>query len=225
MKSRFKMGEEKQENNNLEKIFEFFDEVNKLKKSIRYSEVKERSHRDSTADHTWRLTLMIYIIADELKLDIDILKTLKIAIIHDLAEALTGDIDASRIANGELSKQEKNNLEKQAINKLKKMLPEKIGNEIYDLWDEYEESKSKEANFVKALDKIETMTHLMNVGWVGTTKDHYKIDIHSFFAGYADKPVKNFPELKQVLDMIKTRLKDQYEKQGFEWKEEYDDLR
>jgi len=218
------MGEENPEKNNLEKIFEFFDEVNKLKKSLRYSEIKEESHRDSTAEHTWRLTLMIYIIADELKLDIDILKALKISLVHDLAESLTGDIDAVRVANGEITKQEKNILEKEAINKLKNLLPEKIGNKIYSLWEDYEESKSKEAIFVKALDKFETMTHLMNVGWIPTTKNHYKIDVHSFFAAYANKPVKSFPELKQVLDIIKSKLKNEYEKYGFEWKQEYDNL-
>jgi len=102
---------------------------------------------------------------------------------------------------------------------LKGSLPEKIGNEIKELWEEYEYSKSKEALFVKALDKIEAYCHMIE-----TAGDFSKVDERDphVVAVYPDKDVKNFPELKLVLKELKKRMKIEFEKRGIEWKPEYD---
>ncbi|MFH1358720.1 MAG: HD domain-containing protein [archaeon] len=210
------------EKENLEKIFDFVHVIKDLKKAMRYSNIPKLEHRDSVADHSWRLAFMTFIIADELNLNIDTYKAVKIAIVHDLAEALTGDIDATLIARGDVTKEEKEKMEFEAMNKLINMLPKNIGDEVYLLWEEYENASSKEALFIKALDKIECISHIIENKWTKINHDHYKIDVYKFITGYADKQVKAFPELKEVLDVVKKRLKREFEKGNIEWKPEYD---
>ena len=159
--------------------------------------------------------MMTFMINEQLKLKIDAGRAVKIALVHDLAEAITGDIDATLIKNNKITKEEKNKLENNAMLKMKNDLPLELGDEIYNLWLEYEKGESKEARYVKAMDKIETTIHLISEG-------HEKFDDLDLIATYADKCVKSCPELKNFLKVVKEKLKEEFEKGNIEWKEEYD---
>ena len=201
---------------NLEKIFGFLHKIENLKSTLRYCKTTS-GRKESTAEHSWRLALITFIIADELKLNIDVNRSSKIVLVHDLAEPLTGDIHEISIAEGKFSKEEKNKQEIESIMNLKKTLPETIGKEILDLWHEYNDGNTKEAKFIKALDKIETLTQLAESG--------YKIyDKPEFIANYANKSVKAFPELLNMLKILKRKLKAEFDKGNIEWKPEYDSL-
>jgi len=92
--------------NNLEKVFDFLKQIEKLKSTLRYNKTTG-GRNESTADHSWRLALMVPIVADELKINADVKRSMKIALVHDLAEAITGDIDAIKISTGEVLKEQK----------------------------------------------------------------------------------------------------------------------
>jgi len=198
----------------MEKIFDFLHKIEKLKFALRFSGRPIKGRQESSAEHSWRLTLMIFVFAEELKLDINVNHAIKIALVHDLAEAVTGDIDALDIADGKVKKEEKEEMETEAMEELKRTLPEKMGADIYALWQEYEAGETREAKFVKALDKIETMTQVYEAG-------HEFYIRPDFIPSYADKTVKNFPELTEALMMVKRKLKTEYAKGNLEWKEEY----
>lgn len=161
---------------------------------------------------------MTFMIAEELKLDIDINHAVRIALVHDVAEAITGDYDSWKVEQGKFSKEDKKKLEREAMNKFRSILPAPLDQEIFDLWLEYEESQTPEAKYIKALDKIEFLSQFVESGY--TIMD----DGIDHTATYADKPVTNFPELKETLKVIKSRLKDEYKKGGWEWKKEYDEV-
>ncbi|MDD5750351.1 MAG: HD domain-containing protein [Candidatus Pacebacteria bacterium] len=198
---------------NLEKIFDFLHIVENLKSVLRYN-FTSSGRKESSAEHSWRLSLMVFLLAKELRLDADFEKCVKMALVHDLAESITGDIDAVLVAEGKASKEEKQKLESEAMEKIKASLPREMGREIYDLWKEYEDHSSKEAKFVKALDKLETLTQLVEAG-------HKTYDKPQFIANYADKAVADFPELKAALAIIKRDLKDEFARGDIPWKEEY----
>ena len=126
----------------IEKIFEFLHIVGNLKSTIRFSK-SINMPKDTSASHSWRLALMTMIVSDGLNLDIDKLQAFKLAIIHDIAESITGDIDYRRIAAGEITKEEKQRLEYLAMNQLKEILPKHMGEEIYQLFEEYENMDNK----------------------------------------------------------------------------------
>jgi len=138
----------------LEKIsgrLEFLREAEKLKDVLRSAHTSS-GRTESTAEHSWRLCLMAMVFADEL-VGLDLLKVLKMCVIHDLGEAINGDIPAvDQAAFPDKAEQERNDLLL-----LTRSLDEALRNEILALWDDYEHARSTEAKAVKALDKLETL--------------------------------------------------------------------
>ncbi|WP_020560512.1 HD domain-containing protein [Thiofilum flexile] len=132
-------------------ILEFLRGAEQLKNTLRSGNTSN-GRRESTAEHTWRLCLMILLFEDEYP-EIDILKLMKICIIHDLGEAISGDIPAvDQIAGSNKALEERKDLE-QLLQPLRSDLQEKI----LQLWDEYEQATSPEARLAKAFDKLETV--------------------------------------------------------------------
>jgi len=130
---------------------EFLREAERLKNVTRSAFTSE-GHRESVAEHTWRLCLMALVFQDSLG-ELDLAKLLKICIIHDLGEAIGGDIPApSQAALGGKADRERSDLLR-----LLAPLPEGPRAEITALWDEYEAAASPEAKVAKALDKLETI--------------------------------------------------------------------
>ncbi|MDD4901145.1 MAG: HD domain-containing protein [Patescibacteria group bacterium] len=200
--------------NDLTKIFDFLKLAGNLKKTFRYK-MADKKLKESVADHTWRLALMSFIVADELKLEIDIPRAVEIALAHDLAEAITGDIGALLIYNKTVSPKKKQELEEAAMKKLAAKIPKKAAKKIIELWREYNYGSTAEAKYIYALDKLEALTHLSEAGY----KTYNDLD---FIPIYADKAVRGFPGLKPALKILKDKLKEEYKKGEFEWKNKYD---
>ncbi|KAB0285244.1 HD domain-containing protein [Vibrio fortis] len=135
----------------LQSIIQFLHQAEKLKSTLRTAWT-ETGRQESTAEHSWRLSLLAMLLADEYP-ELDSLKILKLCIIHDLAEAVNGDIPAP------LQHQTPNKSEQEKFDLLALTSPleDSQRNEIIALWEEYEHAGSEEAKLVKALDKIETM--------------------------------------------------------------------
>ncbi len=190
-------------------LLAFFEKAGKLKKTERFTATL-RANRESTAEHSWRLSLMVLLIAHDLKLDLDIAHAVNIAIIHDLAESVTGDIDAYDMMQGIMTQKQKNINEKKALQQLTKGFS--FGSKITSLWQEYLEQKSPEARFVKALDKIESFLYLAEQGPMMYAQPE-------FHANYADAAVNNFPQLSAMLNLVKKKIKRKFCKGEIVWKE------
>jgi putative hydrolase of HD superfamily len=107
--------------------------------------------RETVAAHTWRLCLVVITLADRFP-GVDLARLLKICLIHDLGEALHGDIPAPEQAAGGKAADERTDL----LDVLAP-LPERLRREFTALWDEYEAARSPEARLAKGLDKLETI--------------------------------------------------------------------
>jgi putative hydrolase of HD superfamily len=107
---------------------------------------------ESTAEHTWRLCLMALVFGDQLP-GIDAARLLRICLVHDLAEALTGDLPAPVARDPEV----KTARERVAMDQLTRSLPERLRAGILDLWEEYEAAATPEAKLAKGFDKLETI--------------------------------------------------------------------
>jgi putative hydrolase of HD superfamily len=85
--------------------------------------------------------------------EVDFARLVKICIVHDLGEAIGGDIPAvHQIPGAGKAEQERRDLLQ-----LLEPLPQRLQDEITALWDEYEEARTPEARLAKALDKLETI--------------------------------------------------------------------
>jgi len=129
----------------------FIQEAERLKNVLRSAHTSTGRH-ESTAEHTWRLCLMAITFADKLG-TIDLAKVLKLCIVHDLGEAIHGDIPAIEQVNAD----DKSARERQDLQEISKSLPQFLQDEILGLWEDYEHAASREARIVKALDKLETI--------------------------------------------------------------------
>lgn len=110
---------------------------------------------ESIADHMHRMGVMAMLVNDP---SINREKCVKMAIVHDLAEAVVGDITP----HAGVSKEDKFTMEKNAMDGFKESLGNtETANEIVDLWHEYEDAKTPEALFVKDLDKFEMIVQAL----------------------------------------------------------------
>lgn len=136
------------------KVMEIIKLGEKLKSELRHSWLSN-GRRESVAEHTWRTTLMAVLITPELTVEADMEKLLKMLIIHDLVEAEAGDIPAFDTLDNESVKTAKRNNEIKAIENIRDLLDNNTGQELYDLWYEFEEKQTIEAKVANALDKLE----------------------------------------------------------------------
>jgi putative hydrolase of HD superfamily len=135
----------------LDGILRFLREAERLKNVYR-SAWLSGGQPESTAAHTWRLGLMALVLGRYFP-HADIGKLLKMCLIHDLGEAISGDIPAIyQSASAPKAEQERRDLLT-----LLAPLPADIQAEIVALWDEYEAAITPEAQIAKALDKLETL--------------------------------------------------------------------
>jgi putative hydrolases of HD superfamily len=138
-------------------VLDFLRASERLKATHRSAYTSE-GQQESVAEHTWRLCLMAMVLAPEFP-DVDFTKLVKICLVHDLGEAVGGDVpapeQARRLAAGAATGKGKE--ERKDLLTLLQPLPPALQSEIAGLWDEYEAADTAEARLAKALDKLETI--------------------------------------------------------------------
>ncbi|XP_054618416.1 HD domain-containing protein 2 [Dunckerocampus dactyliophorus] len=131
------------------KMLQFLKLIGQLKRVPRtgwvYNKVKDP---ESVSDHMYRMALMALTITDP---TVDKDRCLKMALVHDMAECIVGDI--TPLDN--VGKAEKHRREEAAMRQLMNLTPGSVGQEMYGLWEEYENQSSPEARLVKDFDRLE----------------------------------------------------------------------
>lgn len=179
----------------VENILNFLRGAEQLKNTLRSANTSNGRH-ESTAEHTWRLCLMILLFEKEYP-DIDMLRLIKMCIIHDLGEAISGDIAAvDQIEGVDKSKEERKDLEL-----LLAPLSDTNKEEFLKLWDEYENSSSKEASLAKAFDKLETL--LQHTQGKNPTDFDYDFNL---------KYGKKYTDFDKLTSLIRTKVDKETQK-------------
>lgn len=141
----------------------FIAEIDRLKTVLRLSPLLAADRRENDAEHSWHLALMVIVLAEYANEPIDVGKTLKIVLVHDLVEIYAGDTclfdDAGR--------KDKAERERAAADRLFALLPEDQEEMFRSLWDEFEERRTPEARFAKSMDRLQPL--LLNFGNRGGT--------------------------------------------------------
>ena len=135
----------------LEGILTFLRAAERLKTVVRSGWTSD-GQPESVAEHTWRLCLMAMVLYDNSP-GIDLARLLKMCLIHDLGEAIGGDVPAPL----QQASAPKSGRERADLMELIASVPEGLRDEIVSLWDEYEAASSPEARVAKGLDKLETI--------------------------------------------------------------------
>lgn len=183
-----------------EQFIAFLDKVEKLKSVPRHC-VTADGIQENVAGHSWRVALMAYLMKDELG-EIDIDKVIRMCLLHDIGEAVTGDIPTF------LKNEEHEQIEKRAVDGLLRGLPEQLYEEVSALFAEMEALETKEAKVYKALDKLEAVIQ------------HNESDISTWLPleyelqqTYAAKNVQGFPFLEGLQEQAVKRTREKIAEQ------------
>ncbi len=135
----------------LEGVLAFLATAERLKDTPRTGHTSQ-GRVESTAEHSWRLCLLALVMGDAMP-GVDRDRLIRICLVHDLAEALTGDEPAPLKKPGD----GKPARERAALRAIVAPLPPATAASIVALWEEYEAAATPEARLAKGLDKLETL--------------------------------------------------------------------
>jgi putative hydrolase of HD superfamily len=137
---------------------EFILEVDRLKEVFRQTILTGSRRQENDAEHSWHLCLCVIVLAEHANVpDLDVLRVLKMVILHDLVEIDAGDTFAYDAA-GMVGQHERETV---AAERIFGLLPPDQGAEFRALWDEFEEKRTPESRFAAAVDRFQPM--LLNV--------------------------------------------------------------
>lgn len=138
----------------LARQIEFIAEVDQLKDIFRQTLTTRSRRPENDAEHSWHLCLCVIVLAEHANVpSLDVLRVLKMLIVHDLVEIDAGDTfayDTARMADQHAR-------EAVAADRIFGLLPSDQGTEFRALWDEFEERKTPEARFAAAIDRFQPM--------------------------------------------------------------------
>ena len=159
----------------LKKQIDFLIEIDKVKNIFRMTYVSDKSRHENDAEHSWHLGIMAFLLSEYVKEDIDINKVMKMVLIHDLVEIYAGDTFAFD-EKGHIDKYER---EKECANKVFGMLPKDQEKEFHELWEEFEECETIEAQYGAMLDRLQPL--LLNYATEGGSWREHKISAEQIY--------------------------------------------
>jgi putative hydrolases of HD superfamily len=140
----------------LKRQLSFICEIDKVKSIFRHTLLLDGSRRENDAEHAWHLALMA-ILFSELANDanVNVLKSVKMVLIHDIVEIDCGDVFLYDQKQRALQKAR----EQKAAKRIFNLLPRDQAREFIALWREFEARKTPEARFAAALDRFQPVLH------------------------------------------------------------------
>lgn len=167
---------------NLIKQIAFIKEIDKIKYIQRKTKLFNSDRNENDAEHSWHLAVMTIVLAEHSNEPIDVLKVVKMVLIHDIVE-----IDAGDTFIYDTQKNHDNTDEERiAANRIFGLLPKEQVNELIEIWEEFEAGITKEAKFARAMDRLEPL--LQNTSNNGGTWREFNV---SYDKVYNKKKVIN----------------------------------
>ncbi|MCF2489306.1 HD family hydrolase [Dyadobacter sp. CY347] len=161
---------------NLIKQIEFIKEVDKLKYILRKTKLFNSDRNENDAEHSWHLSLMAIVLAGHANFPIDLLKVVKMLLIHDIVEIDAGDTFIYDTQKNHSNTDE----ERLAANRIFGLLPADQANELIAIWEEFEEGQTNEAKFARAMDRLEPL--LQNTSNNGGTWTEFGVSYEKVYA-------------------------------------------
>ena len=152
----------------LDRQLRFAAEADRLKTVLRQSRILDGSRRENSAEHSWHLALMAAVLRDHAPAGTDLGRVTVMLLIHDLVEIDAGDLFAYA---GQQAQARQEDAERAAADRIFALLPGPQAAEFRALWDEFEERRTPEAKFARALDRLQPMLANYQLGG-GTWPDH-----------------------------------------------------
>lgn len=152
------------------KQIEFVKEIDKIKYIERRTKLLNSDRRENDAEHSWHLAMMAIALAEHANEPVDVLKVIKMVLIHDIVEIDSGDIFIYDTQKNHTNTNE----ELKAANRIFGILPDDQAEELITLWIEFEMGETSDARFARTLDRLEPL--LQNASNGGGTWKEFDVD-------------------------------------------------
>jgi 5'-deoxynucleotidase YfbR-like HD superfamily hydrolase len=149
----------------LTKRLVFLNEADQLKSIVRASKLNDNSRFENSAEHSWHIMLHAMVLEDQAGSDVNLNSVLKMLLIHDIVEIDAGDAPIHGVVDHAAMAEK----EQKAAHRLFGLLPSSEGKALINLWQEFEQAKTPDALFAKAIDRVQVpISNLANGGgsWI-----------------------------------------------------------
>ena len=131
----------------------FIKEIDKVKYIQRKTKLFNSDRNENDAEHSWHLAMMAIVLAEHSNVPVDVLKVIKMVLIHDIVEIDAGDTFIYDTQKNHSNTDE----ERLAANRIFGLLPKQQAEELIAIWEEFEAGETNEAKFAKSMDRLEPL--------------------------------------------------------------------
>lgn len=186
----------------INQLLRFTAEIDKMTAVSRRTLLVDGSRRENDAEHSWHIALMAMLFKDYAPEGCDVSKAVQMCIVHDLIEIYAGDTFAYDV-NANKDKAER---EAKAADKLFSELPEHLGTEFRQLWEEFDAMETPTAKYAASMDRIQPYLHNTLTNGHTWQEGHPSVEQVNKRIGPA---LKTIPELQNWYDVnIQRALKE-----------------
>ena len=152
----------------MKKLIKFLKEIAKLKNVERRVLISNMKRWESSAEHSFDLAMWVWILSPYLPKNLDLPRTMKLVLLHDLVEIYAGDT----FFFDHKKRKTKKMREDRAAKKLFAQASPELKKEFTKLWREFETSKTKEARVAKSVDRLQPILQNILTGGYSWRKHH-----------------------------------------------------
>lgn len=149
---------------------DFIKEIDKIKYIQRKTKLFNSDRNENDAEHSWHLAMMTLVLVQHSEVPVDVLKVLKMVLIHDIVEIDASDTFIYNAAKNHSNTEE----ERKAAQRIFGILPKKQADEMLSIWEEFESGQTPEAKFARTMDRLEPL--LQNISNKGGTWKEFGVD-------------------------------------------------
>ena len=182
-------------------FLEFLHRAEQLKCAPRHSWTSS-GRRESVAEHSWRLGLAAWLLKEEFP-QIDLERLLELCLLHDLGEAVTGDVPC--FEKEAVHERE----EERAVKRLAEILPEEKGREFLERLSEFEKGETPEGKIARALDKMEAVIQHNEADMATWLPLEYDLQLT-----HGEKEAKDVPELQGFREAVRQETREKIRQEG-----------
>jgi len=181
----------------LERLIEFAQIIGTLKETKRFGWISQASiaNPESVADHSFRCAVLAMCLGAFENADTD--KLVKMLLLHDIHEAVTGDYDSSAKKEKGLRKVQMQ--QRTAIRDILSLLVPDLKAEYLSIWEEFEDKKTPEAILANDIDKIEMIFQALKY-----EKDGHDPDKLDPFWTSVENEIRT-PSVRKLFTLLKDR--------------------
>ena len=149
----------------------FLEYIDKLKYIVRKTRLFKSDRHENDAEHSWHLAMMALVLSEHANQQVDLLKVIKMLLIHDIVEIHAGDT----FLYDNNKSHDNTEDELKAAKEIFGMLPEEQANDLIEVWLEFEEGETAEASFARSIDRLEPI--MQNASNEGGTWAEYQVPL------------------------------------------------